>query len=225
MRQLAVVGILLISHLAFGQNVGIGTTNPNSRAILDLNTNNKVLLLPRLSNTQMNAIVSPPYGGIIYNTDRHQYMGYVFSHNAKQPLGGIVPVNKWLPITTGPKMIAWGIVDSFANELNTSGNCSVIWSGYGNNTSPNVNSTNNWYELTLSAGKFYKDSMILLITAVGNGSWDQAISISELNEGTLQRATIKFTDISRVAAGWNVVDSRRRSNFHFVVYDLRNDPH
>jgi hypothetical protein len=173
----------------------------------------------------MDAISSPPYGSLIYNTDQHQYMGYVYSHTRRLgiPGGGFINqvVAKWLPITTGPKMIAWGVVDSFGNELNTSGNFSVTWDGYGNGVQ---STTNNWYKLTLTGGKFYKDSMMLIVTAVGNGSWDQAIAVGELLEGSVQRATIKFTDVSRIASGWTLEASRRRSNFYFVMYDLRKDP-
>lgn len=202
-------------------NVGIGTNNPNPRAILDLSSTNRVLLLPRLTNAQMDAIASPPYGSLIYNTDQHQYMGYVFSHIQRSLYGGSQTINKWLPIATGPKMIAWGVVDSFGNEINTSRNFSVAWDGYGNGAQ---STTNNWYKLTLTGGKFYKDSMILLVTAVGNGSWDQAIAVGELAEGNFQRATIKFTDVSRIATGWSLESARRRSNFYFVLYDLRKDP-
>jgi hypothetical protein len=215
-----------LAFSVFAQNVGIGTTSPNSKALLDLSATNKVLLLPRMTNTQMDAISSPPYGSLIYNTDQHQYMGYVYSHTRRLivPGGGFVNqvVAKWLPLNTGPKMIAWGVVDSFGNELNTSGNFSVTWDGYGNGAN---STTNNWYKLTLTSGKFYKDSMVLLVTAIGNGSWDQAIAVGEILEGSIQRATVKFTDVSRIANNWTLEASRRRSNFSFVLYDLRKDPH
>jgi hypothetical protein len=223
MSRLLLIFFQVIGLAGIGQNnVGIGTSSPNPRAILDLTSTNKVLLLPRMTNAQMDAISSPPYGSLIYNTDQHQYMGYVFSHTQRTLFGTVQTINKWRPLATGPKMIAWGVVDSFGNEINTSGNISVTWEGYG--CGGNC-STNNWYKLTLSAGKFYKDSMMLIVTAVGNGSWDQAIAVGEILEGSIQRATIKFTDVSRIANGWTLESSRRRSNFYFVLYDLRKDPH
>lgn len=227
MKGILIPLLFFIATQSFSQNVGLGTNNPNPRAILDLSSTNKVLLLPRLTNAQMDAIVSPPYGSLIYNTDQHQYMGYVYSHTRRIPDfgGGFInqTVAKWLPLNTGPKMIAWGIVDSFANEINSSGNVSISWDGYGNGAQ---STTNNWYTLTLIGGKFYKDSMILMVTALGNGSWDQAIAIGELVESsTIQRATIKFTDVSRISNDWNLEASRRRSNFYFVLYDLRKDPY
>jgi hypothetical protein len=227
MKSSILFALLLIGFQAISQNnVGIGTSSPNSRAILDLTSTNRVLLLPRMNNPQMDAISSPPYGSLIYNTDQHQYMGYVYSHTRRIPLVGGGAINQvvaaWRPVATGPKMIAWGVVDSFGNQINTSGNVSVAWDGYSNGVQ---STTNNWYKLTLIGGKFYKDSMMLIVTAVGNGSWDQAISIGELNESsTVQRATIKFTDVSRIANGWSLEASRRRSNFYFVLYDLRKNP-
>jgi hypothetical protein len=58
-----------ITVSSFTQSVGIGTTNPNSSAVLDLTSSNKGVLLPRMSTTQRNAIVSPATGLTIFNTD------------------------------------------------------------------------------------------------------------------------------------------------------------
>ena len=52
----------------FGQ-VGIGTISPNNSAILDLSSNSKGFLPPRMTATQRNAITSPATGLIVYQTD------------------------------------------------------------------------------------------------------------------------------------------------------------
>ena len=52
-----------------GTNVGIGTTNPSSSAMLDVSSTNLGILIPRMTTAQMNAISSPATGLIIYNTD------------------------------------------------------------------------------------------------------------------------------------------------------------
>jgi hypothetical protein len=111
-------------------------------------------------------------------------------------------------------MIAWGVVDSFGAVKSGSGNFSVLW-----------NATDNWYTITTTSHPYYKDSMLLMITPVGNGSWDQAVATGELIEGSIRRATVKFTDVSRNASGWSALAQRRRSWFHFVLYDLRKDPY
>lgn len=50
-------------------DVGIGTTAPNSLALLDVSSTTKGILIPRFTTAQMNAVVSPPDGLIIYLTD------------------------------------------------------------------------------------------------------------------------------------------------------------
>jgi hypothetical protein len=50
-------------------NVGIGTTVPNASALVDLTSTTRGLLIPRLSKTQRNAIVSPARGLLIFQTD------------------------------------------------------------------------------------------------------------------------------------------------------------
>jgi hypothetical protein len=49
-------------------NVGIGTTAPNAKAILDLTSTTKGFLPPRMTTTQRNAITSVPAGLMVYNT-------------------------------------------------------------------------------------------------------------------------------------------------------------
>ncbi len=48
--------------------VGIGTTSPNSSAILDISSTSKGLLIPRLSQTQINAMTGLSAGMQVYNT-------------------------------------------------------------------------------------------------------------------------------------------------------------
>jgi len=49
-------------------NIGIGTTAPDISAILEINSNSKGVLVPRLTTTERNAIVNPAIGLQIYNT-------------------------------------------------------------------------------------------------------------------------------------------------------------
>ncbi|NBB19509.1 hypothetical protein GVN20_09120 [Runella sp. CRIBMP] len=65
-------------------NVGIGTTKPDPSAILDLNSNTKGLLLPRMNQAQRDAIKNPAAGLVIFQTD--QVVGtYTFDGTAWQP--------------------------------------------------------------------------------------------------------------------------------------------
>jgi hypothetical protein len=55
------------------QNVGIGTTTPNSSALLDLTATNKGLLIPRMTTAQRIAIVIPATGLLVYDTNFNQF--------------------------------------------------------------------------------------------------------------------------------------------------------
>ncbi len=214
MKKIALFPLLLLSFFSMAQttSVGIGTTTPNSSSSLDLGPSAKPLVLPRLTITQMNAVSSPAQGMLIYNTTEHQLYSYM-RFRSSFIIGQ--SSNRWQPVSTGPRMLAWGVVDSFGNEINGSLSYSVTW-----------DATNNWYRLLLTnPHEYYKDSMLLMVTAVGNGSWDQAVSTGELIEGSERLASIKFTDVSRIADGFSTLISRRRSGFHFTLYDLRKDPY
>jgi uncharacterized protein (TIGR02145 family) len=57
-------------------NVGIGTNAPNSSALLELNSTNKGLLLPRMTNNEFKAIPNPVNGLTVYNTTFNCLMYY-----------------------------------------------------------------------------------------------------------------------------------------------------
>lgn len=57
----------------FSQNIGIGTAAPHASAQLDITSSNKGMLLPRMTNIQRDAIISPAPGLMIFNTDE-QYL-------------------------------------------------------------------------------------------------------------------------------------------------------
>jgi hypothetical protein len=59
-------GLLTDVH---AQGVGIGTTSPNASALLELQSTDKGLLIPRLTRTQKLAVASPQLGVLIYQTD------------------------------------------------------------------------------------------------------------------------------------------------------------
>ena len=60
----------VLFQFSSAQSVGIGTTAPNSKAILDVKATDKGILFPRLTNAQRDAIVNPPNGLHIFNTDQ-----------------------------------------------------------------------------------------------------------------------------------------------------------
>ena len=55
----------------YAQNVGIGTTSPNSSAMLDVQSTNKGMLVPRIALTAANAatpVTTPADALLVYNT-------------------------------------------------------------------------------------------------------------------------------------------------------------
>jgi len=69
---------LLVAHssqlVAYSQSVGIGTTNPGSSSILDVQSNNKGVLLPRMTTAQRKAILNPETGLLVYDIDKKSVM-------------------------------------------------------------------------------------------------------------------------------------------------------
>jgi len=80
MKKLFTLGVLLVAGAAFAQteNVGIGTTQPDKSAILDLSSSNKGFLLPRMSKSQRLSIVKPAQGLQVFQTDEKSGL-YIFN--------------------------------------------------------------------------------------------------------------------------------------------------
>lgn len=70
------IAIVLCSvHLCFSQ-VGIGTTNPDDSAILQLESTTGAFIPPRVTNAQMNAIPTPLEGAMVFNTSNNSLFTY-----------------------------------------------------------------------------------------------------------------------------------------------------
>ncbi|MBS1602685.1 MAG: hypothetical protein JST42_08450, partial [Bacteroidetes bacterium] len=71
MKQLILVFFAICVLCAFSraQGIGIGTSSPNPSAQLDISSTTRGLLIPRMTQTQRNAIAGPAAGLLIYQTD------------------------------------------------------------------------------------------------------------------------------------------------------------
>jgi uncharacterized protein (TIGR02145 family) len=69
-RSLALVAIIIFAGFPLFAQVGIGTSAPDSSAILELQSADQGFLPPRLTTIQRDAITNPAEGLTIYNTDR-----------------------------------------------------------------------------------------------------------------------------------------------------------
>jgi hypothetical protein len=77
-----------LADLVVEGNVGIGTTNPNANAILDISSTTKAIMLPRMTTVQRSAISPPAAGMVVYDTTE----AALYTHNGstwvKQGGGG-----------------------------------------------------------------------------------------------------------------------------------------
>lgn len=87
--------MLLLLQAVHAQSVGIGTNTPNSKAILELNSVNKGLLLPSMTTSQRLAILTPPSGLLVFDNEKNEVHQY--TPNGWTP---IINGNYWIrPIT------------------------------------------------------------------------------------------------------------------------------
>ena len=71
------VTLFILPAYSFAQqNVGIGTDSPDQSAKLEVNANDKGILIPRLSSAQRSAIVAPANGLLLYDTDTKSFWFY-----------------------------------------------------------------------------------------------------------------------------------------------------
>jgi hypothetical protein len=69
---LSILSILFLSNVSLAQ-VGIGTTTPDNSAALDVQSNGKGILAPRMTTGQRLLISSPAEGLLVYDTDTHSF--------------------------------------------------------------------------------------------------------------------------------------------------------
>jgi hypothetical protein len=88
MRKICIVLLMLFIVFSSIAQVKIGDTTGaiNPKAVLELKDTTRGLLLPRMSTTQMNAIVSPPDGLLVYNNTAKNIYQYKQSNSLWMPI-------------------------------------------------------------------------------------------------------------------------------------------
>jgi hypothetical protein len=71
-KKLLLIVIVLFQSFVFAQ-VGIGTTTPDSSSILDVQSTNQGVLVPRLTTVQRNGISNPANGLLIFNSTINRF--------------------------------------------------------------------------------------------------------------------------------------------------------
>ncbi|MBP6871416.1 MAG: hypothetical protein KBC43_05370 [Bacteroidales bacterium] len=67
-------------------NIGIGTSTPDPSAVMDVNSNTKGLLLPRLTEAEIAAISNPADGLIVYNTTDGKFYAFILNQGSWKEL-------------------------------------------------------------------------------------------------------------------------------------------
>ena len=77
MRKITLITLMLFTALSYAQ-VGINTNTPDASSALEIESTTGGILIPRLTETQRDAIVDPAAGLMIYQTD--QTTGFYFNN-------------------------------------------------------------------------------------------------------------------------------------------------
>jgi len=67
------MGLIVLDVFSQTGSVGIGTTNPNSSAALEIQSSTKGVLIPRMTTVQRNAIASPANGLLVYDNTTNSF--------------------------------------------------------------------------------------------------------------------------------------------------------
>jgi hypothetical protein len=127
-KAILLLTVMAYCHCLQAQNVAINNTGAaaDTRAILDISSNTKGLLIPRMTQGERDAIVAPPTGLLIYNTSANsfQYFNSAIWNNLTH--SGIVngSPNK-VPRFNGPWGLANGTMTDDGNGVSINNTSAV----------------------------------------------------------------------------------------------------
>jgi hypothetical protein len=103
--------------------VGIGTTSPNASSLLEVKSTAKGILIPRMTQTQRNAIKSPATGLLIYQTDKTP--GFYYYNGTAWAAVAAKSANRSLSNLTSPTKIDAHLLP--ASDTFDLGSSSAAW--------------------------------------------------------------------------------------------------
>ena len=83
--------LLALAGAVRGQSVGVGTATPNAAAVLDVTSTSQGLLLPRMRAFQRAAIINPPQGLFVFQTDGTPGLYYYVGSAWVNISNGLIP--------------------------------------------------------------------------------------------------------------------------------------
>ena len=90
---LTIIVIMLSYNASLMAQVGIGTTAPDSSSMLDIQSTAKGLLIPRMTLTERNNILSPAQGLMVYQTDNTP--GFYYYNGSTWSSIAVAEDDKW----------------------------------------------------------------------------------------------------------------------------------
>ncbi|MGB1294969.1 MAG: hypothetical protein ACPG6V_05775, partial [Flavobacteriales bacterium] len=106
------IGLFVASSLA---QVGIGTSSPDPSSVLELKSNDKGFLMPRLTTSQRNQITNPTEGLMVFNTDRNAMQVFRENVGASNTLNGWYDVSCSKDIDNALNNFPAGIILDFSD--------------------------------------------------------------------------------------------------------------
>jgi hypothetical protein len=160
-------------------NVGIGTTSPNTSAILDVSSTTKGILIPKMTASQKNAISSPATGLLIFQTDAptdfYYYNGSSWT-SLTEPnwtSAGTIQSVGWTATTTSPTIGTTAVNDySYKQIGSNTWRCQLTFSAGSNSIGANNGSGD--YLFTLPNSLKFNTSLSgqnAIIDNVGSSNW------------------------------------------------------
>src|SRR5690242_6284904 len=127
---LFIMAVAQTSNL-FAQNIfpssgaaGIGTTTPDASSLLEIKSTSKGILIPRMTQTQRNAITSPATGLLIYQTDKTP--GFYYYSGTAWTAVSVKGPNKSLSNLTAPTAVNTNLLPDSNNKRNF-GSSGLFW--------------------------------------------------------------------------------------------------
>ncbi len=237
---------MLLTHT--GQ-LALGTETPHSSAIFHANSTDKGVLLPKLTKTQRDAIVSPANGLLIYNIDINKFSYY--DSGSWHDIAESSDFDNYLTISSFNSSPAGGIENSDITNWNEAHS----WGSHSdenyltseteqdpqvaNNISTNY--TAKWNGLQLAQSSIFDNGNIGIGTNTPNASaifqtdaTDRGILIPRLTTTQMNAISspaeglliynVNENVFSYYSGGWNnIVESSQLSNY-LTVTDFNNSP-
>jgi hypothetical protein len=198
--------ISIMATTSFAQNnVGIGTTSPNTSAILDLSSTTKGLLIPRMTTAQRTAIASAATGLLVFDTDTKTIWAYEGAawKNLYSSGGGSLslPFSQTVNIAVSALQVnnlgnGAAIEGASSNELGIGINAKATGNyGWGLNAFSNRPGANSIYAVADSGAVFHGEN---------NYTGNTNTLMSLLNRGLGKTTTLQLVNTSSISPNMQI---------------------